>query len=797
MFVASLVLPCLVTALAAQQDSGLTFIADALAAADRHGGDTVVTLTGVLTSDLLPGQGSISGYMQDATRGIGLRMDDEVLERSYRNGDLVQATGTISTWRGRSRLRVSSLRLIGSIPPPAPRDLGTIELVGGRYEGILVRLRGKLTYSPEGPEEAVLEDDVGRIPVSIPDELLLDVEFAGRMLDGTTVTVTGFAEKAGEESGTGESYRISIDEQGDISFAPPPPYRTIALGFVAFAVAALIVYLAGRRGLAERRSREMEALVAHLEETRTTLEESESALRSSEAQYRSLVEHAPFGVFRSTLDGRILTANQALADMLRYTSGSDLVTKELARDLYARPDDWTELRASLAHRNVTPPEETRWTREDGSQLRARIRFQVVRGDAYGGTTLDGFVEDVTERDRLESRLRQAQKMEAVGQLAGGVAHDFNNLLTIIFASCEFLLTECQEENCREEVREIYGAGRRAAALTQQLLAFSRRQPLAPKVLDPNNVITDALKLLRRTVGEDVEVATSFGSECGYVEVDPCQLQQVLMNLVVNARDAMPTGGTITVETDMVTFDDEAVRERPGARLGRYVGLYVTDTGVGMTPETQQRLFEPFFTTKEVGHGTGLGLATVYGIVKQSNGYIEVESELGSGSVFKVYLPSVADPLAEPPCETFAAPGGGSETILLVEDAVPLRALARRVLQRAGYSLLEAADGEEAIHLADNYHGVIDAVVTDVVMPKKSGRELTEHLSKTLGRVKVLYISGYTDDAVIRHGVFEDSEAFLRKPFTPDSLLRALRALLDGGAIGEGQGDLGAPMLGSV
>jgi CheY-like chemotaxis protein len=217
----------------------------------------------------------------------------------------------------------------------------------------------------------------------------------------------------------------------------------------------------------------------------------------------------------------------------------------------------------------------------------------------------------------------------------------------------------------------------------------------------------------------------------------------------------------------------------------------------MTPETQQRLFEPFFTTKEVGSGTGLGLATVYGIVKQSNGYIEVESELGSGSVFKVYLPSVADPLAEPPCETFAAPGGGSETILLVEDAVPLRALARRVLQRAGYSLLEAADGEEAIHLADNYHGVIDAVVTDVVMPKKSGRELTEHLSKTLGRVKVLYISGYTDDAVIRHGVFEDSEAFLRKPFTPDSLLRALRALLDGGAIGEGQGDLSAPMLGSV
>jgi len=524
------------------------------------------------------------------------------------------------------------------------------------------------------------------------------------------------------------------------------------------------------------------AHVTRLHEAHEALDVSEQALRRSESHYRSLVEYAPFGVLRCTLEGIVLSANRALAEILRYDTAREIVGKHLLRDVYERDHDWEDLKASLAVEVMSPFTEIAWRRGDGSSSRVRTRFRVVRGEPGEGAALLGFVEDVTERQGLEDRLRQAQKMEAVGQLAGGVAHDFNNLLTVILGSCELLLQDAPTGFAHEEVTEIQGAAKKAAALTQQLLAFSRRQPLAPEVLDPNRVVPDVLKLLRRMIGEDVEIETILRHGSGMFEADPAQLQQVLMNLVVNARDAMPTGGVITIETARTVFDDEAVRSRPGARPGTYVTVAVSDTGTGMSAETQRRLFEPFFTTKEPGVGTGLGLATVYGVVRQSNGYIDVKSELGRGSTFTVCLPLVQAPAGETAIEALAPPDGGSETILLAEDEELLRDLARRVLSRAGYALLEAKNGEEAARVADEYGGVIHAVITDVVMPKKSGRALVEHLAATRGNLKVLYMSGYPDAAVERHGVFEAHESFLRKPFTPQDLLAALRTLLDEGAV---------------
>jgi CheY-like chemotaxis protein len=352
-------------------------------------------------------------------------------------------------------------------------------------------------------------------------------------------------------------------------------------------------------------------------------------------------------------------------------------------------------------------------------------------------------------------------------------------------SSEFLLEDLAEHHTwmLEEVLEIQKAGRKASSLTHQLLAFSRKQPLAPEVLDLNEVVREAFELLRRTVGEDVEIETGLRPDCGSCMADPHQLQQVLLNLVVNARDAMPAGGVITIATGRTTFDAHAVRRKPGSTPGTYVTIAVSDTGTGMSEATKARLFEPFFTTKEVGVGTGLGLATAYGIVKQSNGYIDVESELGEGSTFTVCLPLTRQAVGQSKPQPALARRGGNETILLAEDEEPVRLLARKVLERAGYQVLEARDGSEAAHMAGAFPGEIHAVVTDVVMPKRSGRELVGDLSRMGKDVRVLYMSGHADDAMQRHGVVEGRESFLRKPFTPDCLLATLRKLLDGGTAG--------------
>jgi two-component system, cell cycle sensor histidine kinase and response regulator CckA len=388
--------------------------------------------------------------------------------------------------------------------------------------------------------------------------------------------------------------------------------------------------------------------------------------------------------------------------------------------------------------------------------------------------------DVTERKHLEQQLLQAQKMEAVGRLAGGVAHDFNNLLTAITMSTDIAIRKLDPADpVRRHIEEIRKAAERAASLTRQLLAFSRKQILQPRVIDLNYLVEDSTNMLRRLIGEDIEVHTKLEPGLDQVLADPWQIEQVLMNLMVNARDAMPGGGRIIIETASVYLDEEYSSFHLAAQAGHYVMLAVSDTGCGMDEVTRARIFEPFFTTKEVGKGTGLGLSTVYGIIKQSGGYIWVYSELGIGTTFKIYLPRIKrDVDVEESTESDAKTARALDTVLLVEDEAVLRNLAQEILEMSGYRVLVAATGEEALHISKQHEGEIHLLLTDVVMPGISGPELETKLKAQRPAIKVLFMSGYTDEAIVQHGVLNENVDFIQKPFTAISLLKKIREVLD-------------------
>ena len=505
-----------------------------------------------------------------------------------------------------------------------------------------------------------------------------------------------------------------------------------------------------------------------------------ATLRVTEASFATLVEHAPVGIYRSSPEGRFLSVNAAVVRMLGYETAAQVLNLDMARDVYADAAERQRLveRDTYSDRQYDNVEAT-WKRRDGRLLTVQLSVRAVRNAAGRVDYYETFVRDVTDQRRLQQQVLQSQKMEAVGRLAGGVAHDFNNLLTVITSYSDLLLEDLAPGDAkRDDLEQVRKAADGAAALTRQLLAFSRQQVVEPRVVSLNTVVEGLQKILRRVIGEDIELTITLAPDLESVRADVGQLEQVLMNLVVNARDAMPTGGRLTVETANVEHDPEYARDREAAAVRRFAMLAVTDTGCGMDEATRARIFEPFFTTKEIGKGTGLGLATVYGIVKQAGGFIWVYSEPGQGTSFKIYLPAV-DATAERTTAAATTPAPrGTETVLLVEDAAAVRAVTKQMLERQGYTVLEAPDGEAGLRLAQRHRGVIHLLLTDVVMPRVGGRELAEQLTRLRPDVKVLYASGYTDDSVVRHGILESGTAYLQKPFSPESLARKVRDVLD-------------------
>jgi PAS domain S-box-containing protein len=508
------------------------------------------------------------------------------------------------------------------------------------------------------------------------------------------------------------------------------------------------------------------------------LQEGKERYRKLSREFEALLDAIPDNLVSLSPDLKIRWVNRVTSETL----GKD--TSELVGDYCygfwhgrSEPCEECPVRESL---RSGKPESGIVRSPDGRTY--ELRSVPIRDDNGTVMSVVEVGRDITEMKRLEERLLQSHKMEAVGRLAGGVAHDFNNLLTVITGYSELLISHLGEgDPRREEAEQIRKAGNRAAALTRQLLAFSRRQVLQPEILDLNRVVQELETMLRRLIGENMNLVTSLAAGLGKVKVDPGQIEQVVVNLVVNARDAMPGGGKLTIGTANVVIDGEAGRGDGTVPPGSYVLLEISDTGIGMDPGTIANIFEPFFTTKEVGKGTGLGLATVYGIVKQSGGHISVTSDPGKGATFHVYLPRVEESASEPqkvPVST--ASTCGQETVLLVEDSGVVRGLVREILERNGYIVLEASQGSDAILVCSGHKGPIHLILTDVVMPGMSGRELCTMLTPLYPGVKVIYMSGHTDDAIGHHGVLDPGTAYIQKPFTPNALERKVREVLDTG-----------------
>lgn len=505
----------------------------------------------------------------------------------------------------------------------------------------------------------------------------------------------------------------------------------------------------------------------------------EAALRESEERFRTAFRASPEPMSISQLsNGRYVDVNDAFLRLFGFER--EEVVGRAAEELKT----WTDLedRAKI-FKELQDRRSIRDLQLDFRTQAGEIRTMLLAADPveFSGETCALVISvDVTERRRLEEQFLQAQKMEAVGRLAGGVAHDFNNLLTIINGYTD-LLIEAAARGGRErsQLEEIRRAGERAAALTRQLLAFSRKQVIKPTVLDLNALVEGMEKMLGRLIREDIDFKVSQARDLGQIKADPGQIEQVVMNLVVNARDAMPKGGKLTVETGNAELGEEYARAHPYVTPGNYVLLAVSDTGCGMDAETRSHIFEPFFTTKGQGKGTGLGLPTVYGIVKQSCGHVEVYSEVGKGTVFKVYFPRIDEPAKDESGRSIpAAKVAGTETVMLVEDEPGVRALAAEALKSNGYRVLEAGDAEEAQALVAQHQEVIHLLLTDVIMPGMNGKELADTLTQLRPGIKVLFISGYTADAIARHGILPDGAAFLPKPFAPRTLLERLRQTLD-------------------
>ena len=505
---------------------------------------------------------------------------------------------------------------------------------------------------------------------------------------------------------------------------------------------------------------------------------AEKALRISEQSYRSLIEEAPYAICRATESGQLLQANRAMLEMLGYRPGSeaDLLERDLPL-IFVSPEGFDTFRKALCHGSTVQGLESAWLRRDGQEIQVRVGGRAIRDPAGEILYFDLLAENVTERKELEARLQHAQKMQAIGQLAGGIAHDFNNLLTVINGYCDLLLLNQSEDGVeKRSLLLVRQAGERATSLTRQLLTFSRKQISQPQPIQLNSAVAEVVQLSRRLIGENIALTETLDPAAGLVLADTAQMNQMVMNLVINARDAMAAGGRLHIATCSAEVDLE-LAERLDLAPGKYAVLTVSDTGIGMDDNVRAHLFEPFFTTKPAGEGTGLGLATVYGIVRQGRGAIEVDSRAGAGTTFRIYLPHL---VAENGLsESTPQPQGlvrGASTILVVEDESAVRQFAIEVLADSGYDVLEAANADEALALARQHERPIHLLLTDMVMPGLHGRELAERLREVHPESRVLLVSGYSK-TLVADNTLDAGIHYLHKPFTPDQLTRTVSEVL--------------------
>ena len=527
--------------------------------------------------------------------------------------------------------------------------------------------------------------------------------------------------------------------------------------------------------------RKLEDKMLQLEKTKKTLEEDvlrrkkvERELRKSEEKYRNLIEHASDGIFVTKPDGSFLNGNSSGCTMLGYSREeiSHLNLQDvMVKNSHSNP---------LSRFAELQPEETvlieqELQRKDGAKFIGEISAKKL-----SALEILAIIRDISERKELEEKLRQSQKMESVGRLAGGIAHDFNNLLTVILGYSNFILTDTKEDiPFKEDIIEIQRAGQRAADLTRQLLAFGRKQILDMKTVNLNIIIKNMENMLRRLIGENIQFTILPAKDLGNIKADSVQVEQILLNLAANAKDAMKDGGALTIETKNIGLDEKYIENRLEINPGNYVLLTISDAGSGMTKDIVNKIFEPYFSTKGLGKGTGLGLATVYGIVKQSNGYIWVYSEPNIGTTFKIYFPRIDDePAVNKIQEERTNSFNGTENILIIEDSEGVRKMTCTALKRRGYQIYEAKDGEEALQKITNFEGTMDLLITDVVLPKMNGKELADKIKKLKPDIKIIFMSGYTDETIVHQGILEAGIEFIQKPFSPNKFAEKVRQILD-------------------
>jgi PAS domain S-box-containing protein len=533
------------------------------------------------------------------------------------------------------------------------------------------------------------------------------------------------------------------------------------------------------RDLTERKRelQELEDKQCHLESLWTSQRQAETAQRTSEKRYLAFFNDSRDAIYITNEDGRCVEINRSALDLLGYPKPE--LCRMSVKELFLNLDEYDGFKRIIDQKGSVKDFETKLLRKDGKEIDCLITSTLQTDDDGTVSGYHGIIHDITERKKLEQQLLQAQKMEAVGRLAGGIAHDFNNILTAIIGYGNLLKLEMKEDDpLNNYATQILNSAQRAANLTRALLTFSRKQIISPKPVNINDVIKGVSRLLSRLIGEDIELSTPLTDKDMTVMADTTQIEQVLMNLATNARDAMPDGGTLLIGTDMITFDNEYVRAHGYGRLGNFALISVEDTGCGIDEKIRERIFEPFFTTKEIGKGTGLGLAMVYGIIKQHEGYINVYSDPNKGTTFKIYLPLIKSRFEDMSQLDDGPVSGGTETILIAEDDAQVRGLTKRILEKAGYQVVEAADGAEAVRMYCGSNNNIQLLILDVIMPKKNGKECYDEIRKSAPDIKTIFTSGYTANIIHKKGILEEGIDLILKPVSPNQLLRKIREVLD-------------------